>query len=404
MMKIVIVGASGFVGQQVIPLLGREDVELVLAGRDPEKLRQLFPGATVCGYVDLLGAATSADLFVNLAVVNNDSQATEAEFRAVNVSFMQELYAIAQAAGTKVFCQLSTFIVGRSPHATPYGKTKAEAEAWLAGKKDLPVMIMRIAAVAGDGGFRGKLAVLNRLPAFLRPAALNLLSALRPVVRPGDIADSLLWTARNQAHGTVFVSSRQIGNWVYGLGKFCLDIGFALTVLILLWWLLLFAYIAVRISSPGPGLFIQDRVGLNGMVFQCYKFRTMQVGTPQRGTHELRGTSLTPIGAFLRKTKIDELPQIINLFMRNMSLVGPRPCLPMQTLLIEERKRLGVLHVLPGITGLSQLRGIDMSTPVELTKSDAEYTALRTLTFDIKMILLTFLGKGFGDPAQREAG
>ncbi|MCY0093036.1 sugar transferase [Hoeflea ulvae] len=402
MMKIVIVGASGFVGQQVIPLLERKDVELVLTGRDPEKLRQLFPGATVCGHDDLVSAASSADLFVNLAVVNNDSQATEAEFRAVNVTLMQELYAKAQAAGAKVFCQFSTFIVGRAPQATPYGKTKAEAEAWLGGRTELPVMIMRIAAVAGDTDFRGKLAVLNRLPAALRPTALNLLSALRPIVRPGDIADSLLWAARNQAHGTVFVSSRQIGNWVYGVGKFCLDIGFALAVLIVLWWLLLLAYIAVRFSSPGPGLFIQDRVGQNGAVFQCYKFRTMQVGTPQRGTHELRGTSLTPIGAFLRKTKIDELPQIINLLMRNMSLVGPRPCLPMQTLLVEERKRLGVLRVLPGITGLSQLRGIDMSTPVELAKSDAEYIALRTLPYDIKMIILTFLGKGFGDPAQRK--
>ncbi|MCQ8871208.1 sugar transferase [Mesorhizobium sp. LMG17149] len=137
--------------------------------------------------------------------------------------------------------------------------------------------------------------------------------------------------------------------------------------------------LAVRASSPGPAIFSQVRVGRDGRLFRCHKLRTMYVGTPSLPSHEAPVDSVTSVGKVLRKFKLDELPQFWNVLKGEMSLVGPRPCLPTQTELIECRRRLGVLAALPGITGLAQIRGIDMSNPELLAETDAAY--LRTASF-----------------------
>ncbi len=408
MVKIVLVGASGFVGRNIIPCLLREKVDLVIAGRSPQRLAADFPGLTVCGIDDLAVMAKDADLFVNLSVLNNDRNASEDEFRAVNVAFMQRLYGLAKSAGAKTFCQISSFTAGRAVQGSAYASTKAEAETWLQSTGDVPAVILRLAAVYGDEHYRGKLALLYKLPKFLRPFGLQVLAALRPVADFQTVAMAILEAAASSkaAHGktaTVHVSTRQMQNGFYACARLFLDLAFSLAVIALLWWLLLAVYIAIRATSEGPGLFIQDRVGRGGKVFRCYKFRTMQDGTPQLGTHEIRQGSVTRIGAFIRRTKIDELPQVINLIRREMSLVGPRPCLPNQTVLLAERNARNVLDVLPGITGLAQVQGIDMSTPARLAQVDEAYIALRCLPLDIRLILSTALGRGFGDPAQRRA-
>ena len=123
----------------------------------------------------------------------------------------------------------------------------------------------------------------------------------------------------------------------------------------------------------------------------------MRKGTKQVGTHELSQASTTRIGAILRRTKIDEFPQIVNILKGEMSLIGPRPCLTSQTELIEARRKLGVLDVCPGISGLSQIRNIDMSTPVTLAQTDAEYIALRSIPLELKIIIATATGSGQGD-------
>ncbi len=175
--------------------------------------------------------------------------------------------------------------------------------------------------------------------------------------------------------------------------EFC----FAMGALILLAPILLVGLILVKIDSRGPALFRQTRVGRNRREFICLKLRTMEIGTKQVGTHEVGASSVTSVGKFLRKTKLDELPQLINILRGEMSFVGPRPCLPNQTELIEERDRRGVFDVLPGITGLGQVRGIDMSEPERLAKCDAEYVENRSLWFDLRLVWKTFLGDGQGD-------
>ncbi|TIN27369.1 MAG: sugar transferase [Mesorhizobium sp.] len=149
---------------------------------------------------------------------------------------------------------------------------------------------------------------------------------------------------------------------------------------------LLLAVLAVRASSPGPAIFSQTRVGRDGLLFRCHKLRTMYVGTPSLPSHEAPASSVTSVGKVLRKFKLDELPQFWNVLKGEMSLVGPRPCLPTQTELIECRRRLGVLAALPGITGLAQIRGIDMSNPELLAETDAAY--LRTASFWLDLRIL----------------
>ncbi|TGV75656.1 sugar transferase, partial [Mesorhizobium sp. M00.F.Ca.ET.158.01.1.1] len=127
--------------------------------------------------------------------------------------------------------------------------------------------------------------------------------------------------------------------------------------------ILLLAILAVRASSPGPVIFSQTRIGREGALFRCHKLRTMYQGTPSLPSHETPASAVTSVGKSLRKFKLDELPQLWNVLCGEMSLVGPRPCLPTQTELIECRRRLGVLQALPGMTGLAQIRGIDMSNP-----------------------------------------
>lgn len=152
---------------------------------------------------------------------------------------------------------------------------------------------------------------------------------------------------------------------------------------------ILLAMLAIRLSSPGPALFSQTRVGQNGVLFACHKLRTMVVGTPSLPSHQAPANSVTAAGKVLRKFKIDELPQLWNVLVGEMSLVGPRPCLPTQTDLIERRRRLGVLAALPGITGLAQMKGIDMSDPNLCAETDAEYLSAASVRLDVKILLGT---------------
>lgn len=160
---------------------------------------------------------------------------------------------------------------------------------------------------------------------------------------------------------------------------------------------LLAAGIFVRLGSPGPALFRQERVGRGEAIFVCYKLRTMADGTPAAGTHEMSPASVTTLGRWLRRLKLDELPQLWNVIRGDMSLVGPRPCLPSQIQLVEERRARGVYEVRPGITGRAQVIGLDMSTPVELAIEDALWARRPNLKDYLRLVLLTAVGKGQGD-------
>lgn len=153
----------------------------------------------------------------------------------------------------------------------------------------------------------------------------------------------------------------------------------------------------IGLFDTGSPVFKQERVGKNKQPFTLYKFRTMNVKAQSVATHLADGSQITKFGSFLRKSKLDELPQLINVVLGDMSLVGPRPNLFNQTELIEERDSRGVYNVVPGITGLAQINEIDMSTPKELAIKDAEMLQSLTITDYFKYIFATVGGKGQGD-------
>jgi O-antigen biosynthesis protein WbqP len=144
-------------------------------------------------------------------------------------------------------------------------------------------------------------------------------------------------------------------------------------------------------------LFRQERVGRDQRPFTLVKFRTMRPGTTSVATHLAEASAVTPFGRFLRRTKLDELPQVWNVLKGEMSLVGPRPCLPNQEELIAERQKRGVFEARPGITGLAQVNGIDMSDPARLAEVDERMIRTLTLTDYFRYLLLTVTGKGGGD-------
>ena len=148
-----------------------------------------------------------------------------------------------------------------------------------------------------------------------------------------------------------------------------LDVFFSLIGLILLFPLLVLIFF-IGLFDNGSPLFIQKRVGCNLKPFSLIKFRTMHIGVRSAGTHLIKNIKLSSFGNFLRTTKIDEIPQLLNVLFGDMSLVGPRPCLFNQKKLINERKKRGVFKVRPGITGLAQISGINMKTPTLLAKTD----------------------------------
>ena len=147
------------------------------------------------------------------------------------------------------------------------------------------------------------------------------------------------------------------------------DFIFSLIGLIFLLPLLIFIFVILLFDNGSP-VFLQRRIGQKLKSFVLIKFRTMPINTRSAGTHLVKNIKLSIVGRFLRKTKIDEIPQLLNVFLGDMSLVGPRPCLLNQKKLIKERKKRGVFKVKPGITGLSQISGINMKTPTLVAKTD----------------------------------
>lgn len=149
----------------------------------------------------------------------------------------------------------------------------------------------------------------------------------------------------------------------------------------------------VRLTSPGPALYWSDRIGKNNTIFKMPKFRSMRVGTPAVATHLLADahSHLTPVGNFLRKSSLDELPQLWSIIRGDMSFVGPRPALFNQDDLIALRTQYGVEKLPPGLTGWAQVNGRDELPIPEKVKLDVEYLQRQSLPFDIKIIVLTFL-------------
>ena len=180
---------------------------------------------------------------------------------------------------------------------------------------------------------------------------------------------------------------------LYSISKRTMDIVSSLVGLILLSPLFLLVAILIKLDSKGPIIFKQIRIGKNSKPFYIYKFRSMKIDAPNLSTEEFINASdfTTKVGKFIRKTSIDELPQLVNILKGDMSIVGPRPVIERETRLLKLRKECNVDSILPGITGLAQINGRDNIDDYEKVKYDFEYLSKRNLVLDIKIIINTVL-------------
>lgn len=174
--------------------------------------------------------------------------------------------------------------------------------------------------------------------------------------------------------------------------KRALDLGLALAASMILAVPLLLVACLVKLTSRGPALYWSERIGRRNRIFKMPKFRSMRLGTPALATHLLTNPKayLTPIGGFLRRSSLDELPQIWSILRGDMSFVGPRPALFNQHDLTELRTQSGIDHLVPGLTGWAQINGRDDLPIPDKVALDLEYMQRRSFLFDIKILTLTF--------------
>lgn len=176
-----------------------------------------------------------------------------------------------------------------------------------------------------------------------------------------------------------------------------IDVTIVMAASVIVGPLCLLLMLLIRLDSRGNPLFIQWRIGQDQMPFRLFKLRTMKSDTSNLPSHEVPATRITRVGRALRSSKLDELPQLWNILRGEMTFVGPRPCLPTQRQLIEERARRQLFQFLPGITGPAQIQHIDMSKPTLMSQVEEEYFTRSTPLSDVVIVLRTVFGAGRGD-------
>jgi lipopolysaccharide/colanic/teichoic acid biosynthesis glycosyltransferase len=331
-----------------------------------------------------MSKARDYDTFLHLAVQNNNSGGSLSSFMDVNDGLSEDLAARARDLGIK------RFIFASSVHALDPLDNSFYAQSKRAGEESVRRSFGKSCEIAHFGAvygarFAGKMAIINNLPPFIRRSGFHVLSALNPVTNVRSIANYLSSDPATTSGRVTILADDKDDNPFYRFWRRTLDMVFV-TGAVLLSPLLAIALAVVVMRDGSPGFFLQDRIGAGGKVFRCIKIRTMSNGTVSQGTHLVEDSAVTKIGRFLRRFKIDEIPQAINVAKNEMNLIGPRPSLPDQHEVIASRTVEGVLGSTPGLTGWAQVNGIDMSTPDELAKLDGQYLKLRSILWDIKIM------------------
>ena len=397
MKKILITGATGFLGKCLLHHFKDTEYELILVGRNVEVINILYPNKIAINYKDMKNLQMQIDVIIHLAVLNNNSNLPFKSYLKVNVDLYKDILNFASQNSVQKVINLTTLHVFTNKKNN-YTKTKKLGIREGKKYKDLEIYNIFCPMIYGQT-FSRKLKFLNLFPNWMSAIIFNILSSIAPVVSSKSVVKCIeaLTIETRKIPNNIYISDDKNKNISFKIFKKVLDLSFVITVILFFWWAFIILWLAIRLSSRGAAIFAQQRIGKNGLLFKCYKFRTMDIGTENVGTHEVNKNSITSVGKFLRSSKLDELPQIINIIRGELSLVGPRPGLPNQTELFEARKLRDVYKVLPGITGLSQINNIDMSTPNKLAEWDNRYISLRSIPLEIKIIILTFFGRGSGD-------
>lgn len=395
---ICVTGTSGFIGPNVVADLLKMGYKVKALVKNMPAGNREIEDVEYFEIDQLELAFRDADTLLHLAARNNDSDSTAEEFDKDNFELTKDLALAANAFGVQKFIFVSTTRAINPKHDDFYSVSKAKAEAWLTNSfsGDMQICIARLPPVHGPKT-KNKLANLEKLPRLVKIFLLTQLRALTPIVSVIEVSSNLCKLIEKAAlPREVMISSpltRSSSYW----GFFLLTNACFILLSLIMLPLLIAIAVAISITSKGPILFLQMRVGKHKTPYTCIKFRTMALGTKQQGTHLVSASSITRIGSFLRKTKLDEFPQAINILTGRMSLIGPRPCLPIQQDVVQERDILGVYKLTPGISGLAQVHDVDMSTPKKLAVYDQRYYASRSILVDCKIALQTATGRGQGD-------
>ena len=249
--------------------------------------------------------------------------------------------------------------------------------------KDIQIDTVFLPFVYGNTWSEG-LNFLNKIPRPLADFLFLILKSLKPSVKIQTIADWLQVSA-NPIKNQILLSEGQANNIIYQFSKRVFDVCAALFIIVAFCWLFAIISLVIFVSSGSPILFRQTRVGKNMEPFVLFKFRTMEAETKDLPTHLVSVSSVTKVGKFLRKIKLDEMPQVFNILRNDLCFNSPRPSLINQKRMINERKISSVFSK-PGVTGLGQIKSIDMDQPVFLASVDEEYVKLQSWFLDIRIL------------------
>ena len=383
-MKIAVSGASGSVGRNLIPLLVQAGHTLLLISRDPAKVAGQFPGLAVASSATWEEDARDCDIFLHLAVRNNNQGGSLSEFMEANANVTSTFAEGARRAGISRFIYPSTVHALMPEASSPYALSKVAgmeaAHASFPGGVD----VVYLGLVHGQH-YSGKLSFLNKLPRPVGSFVFPLFSALKPTTSVNQLVRYLTLPRPVGADYSVILTDPKSQNATYRLWRALLG-GVFLLAVSLLSPLLFVIWTLIVIEAGRPGIFTQERRGFGNTVFNCVKFRTMRNGTGSRGSHLVDSDAVTKVGRILRRLKIEELPQAWNVVRGEMALVGPRPCLPNQDEVIAARQSRDVVDYSPGLTGWAQVNGVDMSDPEALATYDSQYLGLQSVSFDLRII------------------
>jgi lipopolysaccharide/colanic/teichoic acid biosynthesis glycosyltransferase len=393
----IVTGASGNVGRYLIPTLANHGFRVLALGRDASALRTMYADHSQVDCADYEDHATqeTCSTLIHLAVRNNNQPGSLEDFTRDNVDFASRVCAKFNSMGGKRFINISSIQSLDHSYNSHYALSKDMAKRRIEDFVGSKLDNVHMGYFYSYRYYGERLSFLSGLGS-IGDVLFGFFKSLKPTTSSQSLADYVIGPA-NSLPPPQILTDDLLRSLTYRSVTRALDLIVAVLILVLLLPILVILWLVIRADSPGPAVFAQTRVGKKQAPFTLYKFRTMKRDTVAAGTHEVSVSAVTKIGRFLRKTKLDELPQAVNLLRGEMTLVGPRPCLPVQEELVNARAALGVYAMKPGITGYAQIREIDMSRPQELANSDYTYMKLQSLTLNLKIILLTALGRGGGD-------
>ena len=395
-MRIVITGATGYVASILIPELIKHNHKLLLVSRNTKDLKYKYPHLQICEYAKLAHYGKNFDIFINLAVINNNSKKKYPEFLEINRDLLYELVQISKLIKIKYFLNISSFHQLNINNNSNYAKSKREGKRKIQNIKGLKILNVYTPFIYGNK-WPKKIEILNYLPLKLSRLIFYIMAAFFPTLNIKILSTFISQDLKTNKNNDVYLHDFKNKNLFYLFITRLIDILIAILIIGALGWLIIFIYFLIKFKTKGNPIFIQKRMGQSKKCFNLFKFRTMQPNTQELATHLISKNNVTRVGKYLRIFKLDELPQVINLIKNEITFVGPRPSLISQEELIEKRQESKILDIKPGLTGYSQINHIDMSDVNRLVKFDHYYFINKSLLIDLKIIIKTFIGIGFKD-------